>query len=141
MNKVILAGNIATDIETGTTQSGITRATFRVAVSRRYTKDGKRESDFFSCVAWRQTAEFIARYFAKGNRIMIEGNLQNRSYDAQDGSKRYVTEVIADNVEFCDKADNNAQQGFTPAAGETARQAEAMFGQRPDFISDDELPF
>lgn len=138
-----MIGNLAADPESRTTQSGVAQCTLRLAVTRRFAdkQTGKRESDFFNIVCWRQTAEFAAKYLSKGRKVAVEGSLLTRSYDAQDGSKRYVTEVIADSVEFCDKADNNAQQGFTPAAGETARQAEAMFGQRPEFISDDELPF
>ena len=103
MNKVILIGNLAADPESRTTQSGVSQCTLRIAVQRRFAgPDGKRESDFFNVICWRQTAEFCARYLSKGRRIAVEGSLQTRSYDAQDGSKRFVTEVIADNVEFCD---------------------------------------
>lgn len=146
MNKVILIGNLAADPESRTTQSGIAQCTLRLAVQRRFVNQqtGQREADFFNVVCWRQTAEFAARYLSKGRKIAVEGSLQTRSYDAQDGSKRYVTEVIADNVEFCDSKQGGAQSGapgFTPATGETARQAEAMFGQSPEYVDDDELPF
>ena len=149
MNKVILIGNLAADPESRTTQSGVAQCTLRLAVQRRFAnQQGVREADFFTIVCWRQTAEFCSRYLSKGRKIAVEGSLQTRSYDAQDGSKRYVTEVIADNVEFCDSKPNGAQSGaqaatdgFTPATGETARQAEAMFGQSPEYVEDDELPF
>ena len=146
MNKVILIGNLAADPESRTTQSGVAQCTLHLAVSRRFAdkQTGKRESDFFNVVCWRQTAEFCSRYLSKGRKIAVEGSLQTRSYDAQDGSKRFVTEVIADNVEFCDRSPEASQggaQGFTPATGETARQAEAMFGQQPEYIDDDQLPF
>ena len=107
MNQVIITGNLAADIETRTTQSGITCATFRVAVQRRYAdkQTGKRETDFLPCVAWRQPAEFLAKYAHKGDRVAVVGTIQTRSYDAQDGSKRYVTEIVADSVELTRKGD------------------------------------
>ena len=143
MNKVILIGNLAADPESRTTQSGVAQCTLRLAVTRRFAdkQTGKRESDFFNVVCWRQTAEFAAKYLTKGRKICVEGSLQTRSYDAQDGSKRYVTEVIADNVEFCDSKPEGGSQAFTPATGETARQAEAMFGQAIEYDEDDNLPF
>lgn len=101
MNQVQLVGNIARDPEFRTTLSGIAACTFTVACQRRYANaQGVREADFIQCVAWRQTAEFVHRYFIKGNKIGLTGSIQTRSYDAQDGSKRYVTEVVVDNVEF-----------------------------------------
>ena len=96
MNRVILTGNLANDPEARTTQSGISQSTFRIAVQRR-TKD--READFLTVVAWRQTADFCNRYLSKGRKVAVEGSIQTRSYDAQDGTKRHVTEIIADNIE------------------------------------------
>ena len=101
MNKAILIGNLASDVESRTTSSGIPTCTFRVATQRRVAnKDGVREADFHTIVCWRGLAENCARYLIKGNKVAVEGQIQNRSYDAQDGSKRYVTEIVADNVEF-----------------------------------------
>ena len=112
MNKVILIGNIASEIESRTTQSGIQNATFRIAVQRKFKNaSGEREADFLPVVCWRQTAEFCTRYLAKGRKVAVEGSVQTRSYDAQDGSKRYVTEIIAESVEAMDKAQANAQTG------------------------------
>lgn len=118
MNKVILSGRIASDIEMRTTQSGTSAASFRIAVQRRFRNaNGVYEADFINCVAWRNTADFIAKYFAKGNGIEIEGSIQTRSYTAQDGSNRYVTEVLVDNCEFPKgesgkgKSDAGADQG------------------------------
>ena len=107
MNHIAITGHIATDIESRTTQSGIAQATFRVAVQRRYTdkQTGKREADFISVVAWRQNAEFLAKYAHKGDRCLVTGTLQTRSYEAQDGQKRYVTEIIADEVEVTFKGE------------------------------------
>lgn len=143
MNKVILIGNLAADPESRTTQSGITQCTLRMAVQRRFANQqtGQREADFFNVVCWRQTAEFASRHLSKGRRIAVEGSLQTRSYDAQDGSKRYVTEIIADNVEFCDSKPAGGQAGgFTPAVDDVARQAEAAFGMQAE-VTDDKLPF
>lgn len=81
-------------------------------------------------ICWRQTAEFAAKYLAKGRKIAVEGSLQTRSYDAQDGSKRYVTEVIADSVEFCDSKPEGGQSGAQPAQGYSMTE-----------VDDEELPF
>ena len=99
MNKVILIGNLASDVESRTTASGIANCTFRLAVQRRFANaQGVREADFLPIVCWRQTAEFASKYLSKGRKVAVEGSIQTRSYDANDGSKRYVTEIIADNV-------------------------------------------
>ena len=95
-----MIGNLANDPEAFTTQSGVSRSTFRVAVQRRFTNaNGVREADFLTVVAWRQTAEFCNKYLTKGRKVAVEGSVQTRQYDAQDGSKRWVTEIIADSVE------------------------------------------
>lgn len=100
MNKVIITGNLANDPEAFTTQSGVSRSTFRVAVQRRFANaNGVREADFLTVVAWRQTAEFCNKYLLKGRKVAVEGSIQTRQYDAQDGSKRWVTEIIAESVE------------------------------------------
>ena len=141
MNKVILIGNLAADPESRTTQSGIAQCTLRLAVQRRFAnQQGVREADFFTIVCWRQTAEFCSRYLSKGRKIAVEGSLQTRSYDAQDGSKRYVTEVIADNVEFCD----SRPEGGRPRTDNVPPPAEPPMGYPSNGfaeIDDDELPF
>ena len=102
MNRVILIGNLANDPEVTTLSSGVTKCSFRLAVQRRFAnpQTGQREADFISIVAWRQTGELCAKYLSKGRKCAICGMMQTRSYDAQDGSKRYVTEVVADEVQF-----------------------------------------
>lgn len=138
MNKVIITGNIVKEPESRVTGSGITQCNLRVAVQRRFANaSGVRESDFFDVVCWRQTAEFVIRYALKGRKVAVEGSLQTRSYDAQDGSKRYVTEIIADNVEFCDKAPEQTQHG------DVVQQAQNMFGAGFVEVEDDDerLPF
>lgn len=140
MNKVILIGYIANDPETRTTQSGVAQCSFRMGVQRRFANaQGQRENDFFSVVCFRQTAEFAGKYLSKGRKVAVEGSLQTRSYDAQDGTKRYVTEVIADNVEFCDSKQESGKSDTAHAAGDVAQQAAAVFGMT--VIEDDDLPF
>jgi len=145
MNKVIMIGNLANDPEARTTQSGISQSTFRIAVQRRFAnQQGVREADFFTVIAWRQTADFCNRYLSKGRKIAVEGSIQNRSYDAQDGSKRYVTEIIADNIEFAstksaERPAEYAEPASAPDPAPSAPKAPAPGGFVE--VDDDELPF
>ena len=101
LNKVILMGRITRDLELKQTPGGVSVLAFNIAVERGYAKQGEeREADFITCVAWRQQAEFISKYFSKGRMIAIEGNLRTRTYDDKNGSKHYVTEVYVDSVSF-----------------------------------------
>ena len=101
MNKVFLIGRLTRDPEMRTTPSGVATTSFSIAVQRNYANaQGDREADFINCVAWRKQAENIAKYCTKGSQVAVDGRIQTRNYDAQDGTKRYVTEVIADNVTF-----------------------------------------
>lgn len=100
MNKVILIGNLTKDPELSTTTNGVTFCKFTLAVSRNYSKDGKRETDFLPIVAWRSLADNCARYLKKGSRAAISGSIQTRNYEAQDGTRRYVTEIAADEIQF-----------------------------------------
>ena len=104
MNKAIIIGRLTRDPEMRTTASGINSTSFTVAVSRNYAnQSGERETDFINCVAWRKQAENISKYCTKGTQVAVEGRIQTRSYDAQDGTKRYVTEIIADKVSIISK--------------------------------------
>lgn len=100
MNKVILVGRFARDPELRTTGSGKSVATFSLAVDRRYKQEGQPEADFFNIVAWGKQAQTICQYLSKGRQIAMTGRLQSRSYDAQDGTKRYVTEVVLEEFDF-----------------------------------------
>lgn len=115
MNKIILVGRLTRDPELRSTSTGISTANFTVAVNRNFkNKDGQYDADFISCVAFRNTADFISKYFKKGNMICLDGRVQTRSYDAQDGTKRYVTEVVVENVEFVGgKNENSSNQNNT----------------------------
>ena len=143
MNKVILIGNIAADPEARTTQSGISTCSFRLAVQRKFAnQQGVKEADFFNVVCWRQLAELCGKYLAKGRKVAVEGSIQTRSYDAQDGSKRYVTEVVADSVEFLGCNKEGAQNGAQAAQDNVVSMAQATFGSEFVEVDDgDELPF
>lgn len=124
-NKVILVGNISNEIELKHTQSGVSVCSFSVAVSRRMAKNG--EVDFITVQAWRQTAEFIAKYFKKGKPILVCGQLQTRTWTDNQGNKRYVTEVVADEVSFAGGNNDNATEAkpqpsaYTPSAYQTSQ--------------------
>ena len=141
MNKAILIGNLANDPESRTTASGVSVCQFRLAVQRRFAnQQGVREADFFNIVAWRQTAELCARYLSKGRKVAVEGTIQNRSYDAQDGSKRYITEIVADQVEFLSSPQGDRQQR---ADNPPPPSEPSGYSSDPDAFTDvdDELPF
>ena len=111
MNKVILVGNLARDPELRQTPQGTSVARFTVAVSRRYSRDNQQQTDFINCVAWRNTAEFLCRYFTKGSGIQLCGSIQTRSWDGQDGQRHYATEVVADEVSFNGPKSSNQSSG------------------------------
>lgn len=102
LNKVIIAGHLTHDPELKQTPSGATTTSFRIAVNRKYSKDGNTEADFITAVAWRSTAEFVCRYFKKGSAILVTGALQTRTWKDKDGGNRHAVEVIADEVMFVD---------------------------------------
>lgn len=141
VNKVILCGRLTADIELKTTPSGVSVASFSVAVNKK-TKEGEQKADFFNCVAWRQNAEFIAKYFRKADSIFIWGALQNRSWKDNDGNTRYATEIIVESAQFVDSK-GNAQQ--TPTNSNTAPNfAQNQYANEPQFEEmdgDDQLPF
>ena len=128
LNKVILGGRITADPELKQTPQGVSVTSFSVAVNRR---GQEQQADFINCVAWRQTAEIICKFFKKGSSICIVGNIQVRTWNDNNGNKRYATEVIADEVHFVDSREAQGAPTFTTA-------------QAPQFeeISpEDDLPF
>ena len=148
MNKAILVGNLTKDPELTTTQSGINVARFTVACQRKYTNEnGERDCDFINCVAWRKQAENISKYCTKGTQVAVEGRIQTRSYDAQDGTKRYVTEIIADNVTFLGRSGaTSAGENNYVGAGNDIATTDISEDPFKDFgsevaLSDDDLPF
>lgn len=118
-NKVIMLGRVTQDLELKTTPSGVSVLSFSIAVDRRFQNKGEeKKADFFNCVAWRQEAEFIARYWTKGRPILVEGELQNRSYVDKNGVTRYVTEIIVDRAAFTgDKKPEGTGGGYRSDAG------------------------
>ena len=161
LNRVILMGRLVSDPELKTTPSGVSVTTFRIAVDRNYVKSGEeRKADFFDIVCWRQTAEFVCRYFGKGSLIAVEGQLQSRTYQAKDGSNRYVVEVVADNVSFTGERRDNSNSGYSNQGynqgyqnqsyggsqvyQEPAQRTSYQSGSNADFQDmplDDDLPF
>lgn len=142
LNKVVLAGRLTADPELKQTQSGVSVCSFSLAVNRRYSKEGQQETDFINCQAWRQTAEFITRYFRKGSSLCIIGAIQTRSWTDQSGQKRYATEVIIDEALFVDSKDSTGQAGTAQADQTPAPAYNAP--QTPNFeqlSQDDDLPF
>lgn len=148
MNKAIIIGRLTKDPEMRTTSSGINSTSFTVAVSRNYSnQNGERETDFINCVAWRKQAENIAKYCTKGTQVAVEGRIQTRSYDAQDGTKRYVTEIIADNVTFLgSKGSTGPVPSDSNFGGDNITTTDISEDPFKDFgdevaLSDDDLPF
>ena len=110
LNKVILMGRFTRDPELKSTPQGVSTCSFSLAVDRNFVREGEeRKADFINCVAWRQTAEFISKYFKKGSMVALEGSIQTRTWDDQDGKKRYATEVIVSQIYFAEskKEDGN----------------------------------
>ena len=139
MNKVILIGNLTKDPELTTTTSGISVCRFTIAVSRRFTNsEGERETDFINIVVWRNLADNCHKFLRKGSKAAVVGNIQTRSYDAQDGSKRYVTEVVAEEVEFVGARANNEDGDVGSDIGDEGNQGGTT---KLTPIQDDTLPF
>ena len=118
-NRAILMGRICNDLELKTTPSGVTVLSFRIAVDRSYQAKGEeRKSDFFNCVAWRQTADFISRFFSKGRMILVEGELQTRQYVDKNNVTQNVVELIIDNARFTgEKKADSSGSSYAPAQG------------------------
>ena len=148
LNKAILMGRLTKDPELKYTPSNVAVTTFTLAVDRNYARQGEqRQTDFINIVAWRQTAEFVAKYFTKGQLVAVSGSIQTRTWDDTEGKRHYVTEVVADDVYFAEgKRDSSGQPAAqyqppvqAPAANNyQAPQQTADFQMSPD---DDDLPF
>lgn len=119
MNKVILMGRLTKDAELVQTPQGAAVAKFAIAVNRRFAKEGQQQANFINCIAWRQQAEFICKYFKKGSMIAVVGSIQTRSWDGQDGKKQYATDVVADEVYFTGekKAEENSRFSKPDSSG------------------------
>lgn len=145
MNKVILMGRLARDPDVRTTQSGKSVARMTIAVDRRMSRNadsGQATADFLNLVAWERLAEFAGNYLHKGSKILVEGRLQSRSYEAQDGSKRYVTEVNVSDIEFCESKSHAEGGDFAaPAPMDGPAPAASPVGGFGGPVKDDDIPF
>lgn len=161
LNKIVLMGRLVADPELRQTPSNISVVQFRIAVDRNFTSNGERQADFITIVAWRQTADFVARYFKKGQMIAIEGSLQSRNYTDQQNNKRTAYEVLADRVHFCGsksetvgdsinfsdtgsieappKFEQPAKEGESFSVGDLSKEAQDI--DSFEETNDDELPF
>ena len=141
MNKVILVGRLTADPELRQTASGVASCRFTVAVDRKFAdkETGKREADFIKCVAWRQTAEFIAKYFTRGKMICVEGEMRNSSYKDKNHYDviHYVTEVYVDNAEFCGGKNDNSN----PAPAASAPQTTTNLDDFEEISTSSDIPF
>lgn len=129
MNKIILKGRLTADPELRTTQSGTAVTSFTLAVDREYSKEGQRDADFFRCVAWSKTAEFVDKYFTKGQMMLLDGSMESREYEDKNGNNRIAWEVRVAKVEFCgsknEKQTTNQDVGYVDEIS----------------VDDDDLPF
>ena len=134
MNKVILIGNLTRDPDYGETQSGISFCNFSIAVNRPYNdSNGERQTDFFNIKTWRGQADNCAKYLRKGSKVGVVGSLQTRAYEDNDGNKRNVTEIVANEVEFLSSANKSDDSGETTRAQRSRPELEQ--------IDDGDLPF
>lgn len=159
LNKVILMGRLTADPELRQTPSGVSSCRFSVAVNRNYTskETGERQTDFINVVAWRNTAEFVSRYFSKGKMIIVEGSLRNNNYTDQNGVKHYSMDVQADNVSFGESKSASASNGGIEIGGGNFQQPNQQqsvqqqpanesvslgdLGDFEEILSDGEVPF
>ena len=133
MNKVILVGNLTRDPELATTNSGVPVCRFSIAVQRRFgNNDNGPQADFFNIVVWRAQAESCSKYLKKGSKCGVVGRIQNSSYEASDGTKRYATDIVAEEVEFLNSRNSDSSDvPSTPSKPQTELEP----------IDDDSLPF
>lgn len=140
INTAVVMGRLTFEPELRSTPNGVSVVRFQVAVDRSRGKDGERQADFIDCVAWRQTAEFISRYFHKGSLIAIEGSIQTQSYTDKNGQKRKQVELLANNVSFCgSKNEGDSTVAAEKPVANATKPEDADFEEIVD--DDDDLPF
>ncbi|MBQ8133866.1 MAG: single-stranded DNA-binding protein [Clostridia bacterium] len=156
MNNVSLIGRLTADPELRHTQSGVAMTRFTVAVDRRVRAGEEKQADFISVTAWQQRAEFVCKYFSKGNRIALTGSIRTGSYTDRDGNKRYTTDVWADNIEFCEskrdssssygnnyggESDSYSRQSYRQDSAPAPSYSSGDTGDFVDMPTDEDLPF
>lgn len=138
LNKVILIGNMTADAEVKQTTNGTPVCNFSLAVSRKFAKDGQQTTDFINVVCWRQAAEYVRRYGAKGRNILVCGSLQQRNWTDDNGNKRSAVEVVADEVSFTDRKPDFTQTTDVPVVPTAPYTSDVSY---EEMSGDDELPF
>ncbi len=150
MNKILLIGRLTKDPELRYTQSGTAVASFTLAVNRNFTnQNGEREADFINCIAWQKAAEFVSQYFKKGQQMALEGRLQVRSYDDNNGQRRWVTEVVTEKVEFVGSKNGGNSGSNSTGSGSGGGNADSggagspsQLGWGEEIVFDDnDIPF
>lgn len=151
MNKILLMGRLTKDPELRYTQGGTAVASFTLAVNRSFAnQNGEREADFINCVAWQKAAEFVSQHFKKGQQMVLEGRLQVRSYDDNNGQRRWVTEVVTEKVEFVGSKGGNGNSSSNGAgsgsgggnAGSGGADSPSQLGWGEEIVFDDnDIPF
>jgi|SRR5690554_5077447 len=137
INNVVLVGRLTRDPELKKTQSGVSFVNFTVAVNRTYTdQSGERQADFISCVVWRAQADNLARYMRQGSLIGIEGRIQTRTYESEQGT-RYITEIVANSIQFLETKSTQSQQ----QSSQSSKNNDDYYDVSQDIITDDDLPF
>ncbi len=139
INRAVLVGRLTKDPELRRTANDIAVTTFTLAINRPFTsQSGDREADFIQCVAWRRQAETVEKFLSKGSLVGVEGRIQSRSYDDQDGNRKYITEIVCDSVQFLDtKPSSDTDQAQT----QSSKRNETKSNRNDDLISEDDLPF
>ena len=140
INNAVIMGRIVAVPELRTTANGTSVTSFTVAIDRRFSKQGEeKQTDFLDIVAWKNTAEFVCKYFTKGSMIAIQGNIQTRMFEDKNGNKRKAVEIVADNVSFCGSKSDNANTASEPATVPYALADDSDFKEIPE--PEEALPF
>ncbi len=143
LNVVVIMGRLTATPELRTTNTGLSVTSFSVAINRNFSKDGNSQTDFIPCVAWRHNADFITKYFAKGQMIAIKGSLQQRSYQDKDGNNRTAYEVVVESADFCGSKSESSSNSFSSREeGEPASFSNVDTGDFEEIsMGDEDLPF
>lgn len=144
MNRSLIVGRLTKDPDLRYTQNGHAVANFTVAVNRPFKNEsGENEADFINCVTWRKQAENLANYMSKGSQVGVDGRIQTRTYDAQDGKKVFVTEILAESIQFLESKNSNKQQSQPRPQQNNQQQSQQTYEQagRQVDIQDSDLPF
>lgn len=147
INRVVLVGRITKDVDHRVTTSGVSVVSFTLAVNRNFTSaSGEREADFINCVTWRVSADFMKNYVKKGNLLAVDGRMQTRNYEDNDGRTVYITEVVADSVQLLEsrssnQSDNSGQYRNKYEANQSNDAQDELYESTKNLIADDDLPF